>query len=288
MQHFFACLSNPTYDSVGAEIGAAKRSLYFWWWRYLRLSSDYWWLCKQSGKTFDRDFAKTYKDFGDVFSVDFEKWWTTRGTQLFSYSVAPPQIILFDPRIWLRNIDSNIYKLALIPNYLTKSEILEQFRHALKDHQPTPLPTHIKAQGQIISRNGLNKEAIINSHRAWCLNDALSREFSRGRLKKSQKYTQYWIGKKLNLEPTADKKFSTQKNIDSNRYLATRVKVSRYLSKANNIISNVEVNRFPIMTPFQHTRRWSQMQQAHKIEAIADGEWVCPESSTEEIMQLIQ
>lgn len=56
-------------------------SFYYIWWEFLKLNEDYRSVCLKGGE--DSDF---YKDFGDVFNIDFKDWWTVgkRGERLFS------------------------------------------------------------------------------------------------------------------------------------------------------------------------------------------------------------
>lgn len=288
MRRFFPNLSNQKYSQLGLEIAAAKRSLYYWWWRYLRLSSDYWWLCQLKGRSADKQFAATYKLFGDVFVGDFGDWWADRGTQVFSYEVDPPKVELISvkemgyvpPIKWIQPV--------MVPLHLTKSEILAQLSELLKDHEPKPLPKSIATGHEVEDLRGVRKQVIIDAHRVWCLNDAINRAKIVGNLDRPERLTQYWIGKELGLEPEPDKaKVIRQVQTEKYERLAMRVKVNRYLSKANNIIANVELGKFPVMTPVPERERWSKKQLADKAAAIAAGQWVCPESDAKEFQSLL-
>lgn len=288
MRRFFPNLSNQKYSQLGLEIAAAKRSLYYWWWRYLRLSEDYWWLCQQKGRTLDKQFAATYKLFGEVFTKDFGDWWADRGTQVFSYEVDPPKVELISvkemgyvpPIKWIQPV--------MVPLHLTKSEILAQLSELLKDHEPKPLPKSIATGHEVEDLRGVRKQVIIAAHRAWCLNDAINRAKITGNLDRPERLTQHWIGKQLGLEPEPDKaKVIRQVQTEKYERLAMRVKVNRYLSKANNIIANVELGKFPVMTPVPERERWSKKQLADKAAALAAGQWTCPESATDEVRSLL-
>lgn len=288
MRRFFPNLSNQKYSQLGLEIAAAKRSLYYWWWRYMRLSSDYWWLCQQKGRTLDKQFASTYKLFGDVFVKDFGDWWADRGTQVFSYEVDPPKVELISvkemqwvpPIKWIQPV--------MVPLHLTKSEILAQLNELLKDHEPKPLPKSIATGHEVEDLRGVRKQVIIDAHRAWCLNDAINRATITGNLDRPERLTQHWIGKQLGLEPEPDKaKVIRQVQTEKYERLAIRVKVNRYLSKANNIIANVELGKFPVMTQVPERERWSKKQLAEKEGALAARQWVCPESEAKEFQSLL-
>lgn len=55
-------------------------SPYFWWFMFLRLNAEYKATCQSNGVG---KYADTYKDLGDVHSVNFKQWWTDKA-YLFS------------------------------------------------------------------------------------------------------------------------------------------------------------------------------------------------------------
>lgn len=56
---------------------AVLESPYYWWFMFLRLNDDYKRTvdAKGAGKC-----AALYKDFGDIYSIDFKAWWNTHAT----------------------------------------------------------------------------------------------------------------------------------------------------------------------------------------------------------------
>lgn len=60
-----------------------KRSVYYWWWEYLKRSKDYLECCENGGRG---KCAKIYNDFGDVRDKTFKRWWLdgNRGADLFA------------------------------------------------------------------------------------------------------------------------------------------------------------------------------------------------------------
>lgn len=55
-------------------------SVYYYWWKFLRLSKDYENTCEAGG---GEKCAALYLDFGDVRDDDFQTWWMARGRELF-------------------------------------------------------------------------------------------------------------------------------------------------------------------------------------------------------------
>ena len=288
MRKLYPNLSQGRYLLLEQEIAAARRSLYFWWWRYLRLSSDYWWLCQQQGKTSDKKFASVYRDFGDVFTRDFDEWWAWNGTKIFSFKLEPPRVG------WLSGSEidelgsADWVHFIKIPRFLTKSQILSQLGQLLGDHQPMPYPRSIATEHEVGDLRGVRKPVLIDMHRVWCLNDALQREKEAGRLDRPERYTQQWIGRKLGILPKTSEKKNRTLKVEANERLAIRVKINRYLSKANLIIRNVEIGNFPIFEEIAEVKRWTAKQLADKKKAIGSGPWTCPESVTQEVLGLLK
>ncbi len=290
MRHFYPALSQNRYSQFGQEVAAAQRSLYYWWWRYLRLSSDYWWLCQQKGRSLDKEFNKTYKMFGDVHTLGFREWWLSNGTKIFSYKVDPPKAQFVDLRnLYLASDDSTKLwlKPLMIPSHLTKSEILEQVVELLESHKSKTLPKSIVTEYEVEDLRGMRKKALIDSHRVWCLHSAIEVAKKTNSLSRPERFTQYWIGKKLELDPKAFSSKRYRETVEANNRLAMRVKVNRYLSKAQNIIANVELGKFPVLTDVPERKRWSVKQLSEKNKAIEAGKWVCPESSSDEFKKMI-
>lgn len=67
--------------SISDELKEARKSPGYWWYRALQLNDDYEYCCRHNGKG---DLSATYRDFGDVFSLDFERWWIRHGRKIFT------------------------------------------------------------------------------------------------------------------------------------------------------------------------------------------------------------
>ena len=62
----FGTQSNPKSSSHW------KKSVYYWWFEYLRRNEQYKLTCENNGYG---DCEELFKLFGDVTSTDFKKWW---------------------------------------------------------------------------------------------------------------------------------------------------------------------------------------------------------------------
>ena len=77
--------STPTPPYKGAP--SYKCSVYYYWWRYLKLSEDYKSTCRNKGRG---ACAKIYKDFGDIHRTNFATWWE----QKWYLFVEPPAAVI--------------------------------------------------------------------------------------------------------------------------------------------------------------------------------------------------
>lgn len=282
----FANLSKGRYLQKEHELAAAKRSLYYLWWRYLRCSVDYWWLCQQRGKTKDKVFAATYESFNDVFFHSFSSWWSLYGEKLFAYKVDPPKVSFFDDRSAYVSENSDAFQLVQIPLFLTRSQIIQQVDELFATHEAQALPSRVQSELSVGNTRGMKRQALLASLDVWCLHDAIQRARANDLLERPERFTQYWIGTKLGLMGKQTDVYKTPKRIASDQ-LAMRVKVNRHLSRANVLIRNVELGVFPVLTEPEPNNRWTVKQQKELQEALNEGQWVCPESDKEEIAVML-
>ena len=288
MKRKFEHLSQGEYLYVEDEIAAAERSLYFWWWRYLRLSQDYWWLCRQNGKCSDKKFAQTYSKFGDVFRQNFQDWWMDKGIALFGSDIHPYKVEwATNSHIWLSG-QTQWLGIIIVPLFKTKSELRKQFSDLIKSHVQANCDAHRPSvsAADMNSLKGVRRKVIEDAHKVWCLNELISHLKITGQLEKSQKYTQLWVGKKADLELRRNyERYKTNRNL-ANERLAMRVKVCRYIAKANCLISNVEIGSFPNFTMPEKTKRWTKKQELDLASAVAAGEWRSEEFLNRENLKL--
>lgn len=82
----FSTQSYPTFGGRGKifdELNPPKTvtdSPYYWWFMFLRLNESYKATCNEGGVG---KCTSLYKDFGDIYKVNFKEWWTDKA-HLFS------------------------------------------------------------------------------------------------------------------------------------------------------------------------------------------------------------
>lgn len=77
--------SAPTPPYKGAP--GYKCSVYYYWWRYLQLSTDYRATCNQGGIGV---CSNLYDDFGNIYDTSFAEWWE----QHWHLFVEPPAAVI--------------------------------------------------------------------------------------------------------------------------------------------------------------------------------------------------
>ena len=82
--HFLAIHPLIGTKSKPAPLHLQQRSVFYWWWAYLKRNSEYLQSCEAEGKGV---LAALYADFGDVRGDEFRSWWGgsfQRGAYLFA------------------------------------------------------------------------------------------------------------------------------------------------------------------------------------------------------------
>jgi len=122
-----------TYIGEGVE---KEKSLYYYWFQYLRRNEKYRKACTNSG----RGMKSLYNDFGDVFSIGFWEWWfefdkqgIERGVRLFAKLQDDPVRIIGKGRSKDELIaPSNDNRLIVsIASSASKKEILKELANIL-------------------------------------------------------------------------------------------------------------------------------------------------------------
>jgi hypothetical protein len=87
---------HPIFGRTGKLSVAYERSIYYWWWRYLKRNTAYLECCERGGTG---DMASLYEDFGDVRGQatgrdDFLDWWraSKRGERLFGEPLSTDSV----------------------------------------------------------------------------------------------------------------------------------------------------------------------------------------------------
>jgi hypothetical protein len=210
-----------------------KRSVYYWWWEYLRRNVDYKATCDNFGVGACADL---YEDFGDVFSVDFKTWWSSndRGAKLFANqssiksleivtefnfdSIAPDEILL--------KVNINIPRKHLETKFKSFLDKNHKGKRGFQDAKKSNALYKFKGQPNLgsleLTLMIYDLRIMYPDLKLW----ELSKKLPKFQLSNT-------IGSADSQYEIADKK---------NRLSAS---IGRYLARADKAISNVAKGQFP-------------------------------------------
>lgn len=110
---------------------AWQKSIYYWWWEYLKRNTEYIECCQSGGKG---NLAELYKDFGDIRDVSFKTWWAAndRGANLFAEPILEHNVRLLETGEIVQNQDASI--TIAVPLNLPKRFLNKKLREILSEH----------------------------------------------------------------------------------------------------------------------------------------------------------
>ena len=243
--HFVA--PHPLFGTARARLSVShqQRSPYYWWWQYLRRNEDYLKCCERGGKG---KLAALYRDFGDVRSDDFHRWWTheQRGAQLFG---EQPLEIKFGELTSPADFSPNWRKeqVAVVALPLTKGKraLMRDVKLLLNKRHPGRQGRPALAQLESTARYRLSRNYTIpNLQTALAVYDLWLQ--SQRATSEEHKLTLWEIGKQLNLNAAAVRNASAKLALDrvtARNHLSALV--GRYLRTARLNIEAVAQGQFP-------------------------------------------
>ena len=261
--------------TIEEELGYARTSVRRWWWEYLRLSKDYWLICQTSSslnnpRTTDEGMRLLYRKFGDIYSVDFDTWYERTGSRIFREQVELPKVIEVADNLSNLAEERDGKLLLEVPLSLSQATINRQINRILKQHTSERPSNKLEtSQSQFPINPVLYRiPALQKMHEVWCLHrELISKPVALGEAvdKYSAKGDLFRIGKVLRLSP-ANENPAEDPFIHHKRLNIMRATVSRYLGKANMLIGNVELGKFPVFKKASPVERFSKGQRESHIE----------------------
>lgn len=252
----------------------ALKAPHFWWWAYLRLSRDYWWVCQRNGVADDPRLREMYSDFGKVYEMTFEQWWDRRGIDLFSEKVDLPKVrALSSDNVQLsKPVDRHL--LLEIPINLTERTIISQIREHLRAHPNRQVVRQNTSERKLAKLVGIRKDVIESAFAVWRVYDQSRDGRQVDKIGQAQgSKSLYQIGKELRLVKTCMPAATDDKERAAKRVNGMKVAVSRMLSRANSLIANAAIGTFPSVQPLKAPIVWRPVQQQRLDEAVAAKQW---------------
>lgn len=266
----------------------ATQSPYRWWFEALRCSKDYWWVCRQRGKTLDPDLKRVWQSFGDVFSKDFTRWWIGTGYALFQEQVSPPKIERLD---W-EAVENHMYDtrrmLLSVPLDISEKSLKKQFLDIVREISDQQIRKG-DAQFKLLKVKGIRMKVLESAVRVWHMRSMLDYVMAHpARGQKPIKMDLYDIGAELGISPQHKRRAGEPEKDRILKERVMRVAVIRMTNRAEALIANAEIGQFPSYEKVKPRKRWTAEQKKALDKAVADGKWRTPGISVNDWPKLRQ
>ena len=263
------------YADIGEEMRDARQSPYRWWFDYLQLSKDYWWVCQQNGNTLDADLKGMWQDFGDVHNTNFIDWWMKRGRNVFAEQVSLPKVRKVDGDKNNLSPNQQHYLVLEIPLNLTERTISRQVLALLRDEPNRQIKRVSEAKRPLAKLIGIRQSVIRDARDIWCVNEIVqnAKKPHSEIGKPFNTMTTQQIGIGFRLVRSCLPKFTDSEEVERKKRNGMKVAVSRMVHRANALIANAEIGVFPSFASIAKRERWTDEQQQALNAAIERGEW---------------
>lgn len=262
-EHLLKGASRLSFRNAEESLEAVREGVHRWWWEFLRLSKPYWLVCQTSQRprvaTQDRQLARVYRAFGDVYSCTFDQWWLDRGSWVFREREQFPKVkeVPRAPRerpsqnvardhIWVdiplklsrRTVQRQLGRILDAYDQLRLSNRLELSTSAFKLN---PVQFRIHTLRQVHEVHSLHRELVAKPRAFKVLNKESGFE---------QRADLFRIGKLLRVSPSNESLRGDPQEI-TKRQNRMRASVSRLLRRSELLIANVEQGVFPSFKPVE-------------------------------------
>ncbi len=280
-----------SYKNEEEELRGALESVQRWWWEYLRLSKDYWWVCQQKGNTLDKELKAMWQDFGDVYRFSFEYWWRHKGREIFVEQIKLPHVKKLDEYFSNVSPTRDNYLIVEIPLNLSERTIARQVLAEIRKH-PNRIAATKNQRGRISNAKrplaklaGVRKDILKRAHEIWCVNHLVKLAKQEGSIigEPFNKMTTHQMGVGFKLVKNCMPRAGDGIEGGRKKRNGMKVAVSRMLVRADALIANAEIGKFPSFDKVEQRKRWTDEQQRELDAAVARGEWQPPAINIEEL-----
>ena len=130
MQKQLAAVRERQEKERADELADAMASPYYWWWVFVRESQEY--QDVVAGQKVDRTIAALAKDFGDLKSASFERWWFLTGRYLFSQK--KPEVKTLQDGVVIKNSEKKQCLYLEVPLRMRRVTALRKINKILGEH----------------------------------------------------------------------------------------------------------------------------------------------------------
>jgi hypothetical protein len=260
-EHLLKGARRLRFRNAEDSLEAVREGVHRWWWEFLRLSKPYWLVCQTSQRpriaTQDKQLARVYRAFGDIYSCTFDEWWIDRGSWVFREREQFPKVkeVAREPRQRPSQNVARDHVWVDIPLKLSRRTIQRQLGRILDAHEElrvtnrlelstsafrlNPVQFRLHTLRQVHEVHSLHRELVAKPKALKDLNKEAGFE---------QRADLFRIGKLLRVSPSNESLRGEPQDI-TRRQNRMRASVSRLLRRSELLIANVERGVFPSFKP---------------------------------------
>jgi hypothetical protein len=270
-------LSRQFYVSKSSEIQDACKSDYLWWIAFLRLSQDYWWICREQGQCLDERLKKVWSLIGNVFQYDnFRSWWINQSSTAFAEQIRPPKVS--DITIYSQLVDINRDNKLLvdIPLNLSNDIIIEQVLDLLKQLPKDARFYKTSANLELFNISTKERKQLPTLYQIALIDRLIEtvKMSKHSDLSWLAKMRFYEIGMAIEISPSAKPTKFDSMTTRTEKQNRVRSLVSQKKRAADLMMANIEIGKFPLKTEVSACPRWTSDQKRRLKIAIENGEWL--------------
>lgn len=121
------------YEILDSEV---EGSIYYWWWRYLRISPVLWYANKTGRSPVDPAIKKVFEECGQLYRGDFSDWWSKNCERLFAEPLGRKELRVMRPReAEMQRFDKDSVVIE-VPLSIPVERLHESFRNLIAQLHP--------------------------------------------------------------------------------------------------------------------------------------------------------
>ena len=256
-EHLLKGTPRLRFRNAEESLEAVRQGVHRWWWEFLRLSRDYWLVCQTSQRfriaTEDRELARVYLAFGNVYDCTFDDWWLSRGSRVFRERQQFPRVQEV-PRRAIERPTQNVagdHVWVDIPLKLSRRTIHRQLGRILDAYEEQRLANRLELSTSAFRLNPVQYRlhTLRQVHEVHCLHrELIAKPRALKDMGQAQGFEQradlFRIGRLLRVSPSNESLHGDPQEI-TRRQNRMRASVSRLLRRSELLIANVEGGTFP-------------------------------------------
>ena len=234
---FFKGFEGFTRATEELEYKEASETVYYWWWRFMRLSPVFWFASQTGHMPIHPQTAETFKRIGNL-EQNFVVWWRETGRYIFAEAKRPAKV----ERLEIETLQEHGFRedslLLEIPLTIRKETIIKQVKKLLSEvHEGRELNLAATSTAKLGLHTKRYRLRTLEIESLVLLYKMLYPEI-----------TIWKIGDRLRIAPQLRVRGS-ERGANERMFANMNSLTGRYLYKARFTLANVEQGIFPNAEP---------------------------------------